>query len=171
MGDIKELHIRLDKKTFYALQSLADQKGQSVSSVIREAIAEFLSFSETKNTINELKTVLRKLTEQVIIFENSLPELTAFMRMLNQNLRDLRVELEEMRKAVEVSTFFSALVAEILKVRIFQTKALGLSQQEYNIFKNTWQLSHERADLRVQALLGKRVWKRKFNPVKPPEAD
>jgi len=163
----KQLLIRVDEVTYRALQAHADQMGQTVSSVVREAIAEHLSLSQTKLIAAELQSALKKITEQVIVFENSLPEITGSLKSIVRSLSEIRVELESLRTAVSTVAFFSALMVELFKTRIFQ-KATGLKDEEYERFKKAWELSHERADLRVESLLGERIWKRKFNPLVDP---
>ncbi len=161
----RKIEIRLDDKTYETLKSLSVQKGLSVSSLVREALAEHLALSEVKNlfkkvneAMEDVKTITRSLEEYRI------PELTAEFKEVNFQLKSLKEEIQRFEKLFEVNLFWGALIAELIKARLFNTQVLG--DKEYEAYKKLWEAAHEKADERVESLVGKKVWNRRFNPEK-----
>jgi len=53
-------------------------------------------------------------------------------------------------------------LTELFKTRLFQTRQL--SDKEYQTFKEAWEAVHKLADSRLEKLIGKKVWRGKFDP-------
>ena len=110
------------------------------------------------------------LSEQAALFSATVDRLIAILRQQNLQLNELVTLVSELKEVLEVNCFWTALLVELFKVRIIQTKAFGLPEEEFEKFKKTWELSHERADKHVEVLLGRRVWKNLFDPTQDPLA-
>ena len=161
----KKVAFWLDQKTILALQTIRAQTGLSMSSAVREALHNYFSFSEVKEAAKKLQQISENLLVEVKTFEEyRLPEMRAEIREMIYQIKQLNSRLNNLTEALEVVAFWAALALEILKTRIFNTTPL--SPQEYEKFKKLWHLAHERADARIETLMGKRIWKQKFDPEK-----
>ena len=163
----KKLTLWLDEKTILALQTIRAQTSISMSSLVRQALYNYFSQTEIKNVAEKLQFINENLLVEFENFKNHrLPEMRAEVRELAYQVKQLNFRLDKLTEALEVVAFWGALISELIKVRLFNTKSL--SQEEYERFKKLWYLAHERADARIESLMGKRVWKQKFDPEKDP---
>ena len=157
MPSLKQLTIRLDKKVYKSLKSICGQNGRKMADVIREALSQYLSYSEAREVAGKMREASEKLIGLVRGMEDELSDFRAELTLL-------RRELRELRKAIEVNCFWSALAVELIKSRIFNSKVL--TKDEYEMYKKVWMKAHEKADERIEVLLNKRIWNKKFNPEK-----
>ena len=153
----KRFHVFLDSKVYDLLEEVSRRTGKSKSAIIRESILSHFGLNEVSESLNEMKRVAEKFLLQSRKTEEVMEEVSL-------NLKALVQEFTELKKAIEVSIFFSALTSEMLKARLFNVKPL--SDSEFEKYRTLWELACQKADERVNALTGKRVWKGKFNPQK-----
>jgi len=166
-GRLKRVAVWLDQESILTLQVLRDKLSLSTSAILRQALREYLSLPETKEIAKRLQQVAENFLTEVKIFEeHRIPEIKSELKELTYQVKQLNFRLDKLTEALEVVAFWGALVSELIKVRLFNTKSL--SPEEYEKFKNMWQGAHEAADVRIENLLGKRVWNKKFNPEKNP---
>jgi len=163
----KRVECLLDEEIFKAIQSVSSRYGRSVSSVIREAIVNYLQASEYKEIFFKLKNTTQEVQSAINCLEQyRLPELRAELKEVASQLKSLVKELQKQREALEVVAFWGALTVELLKQRLINTKAL--TPEQFERFKQAWWRLHSDADKRVNLLLGKPVWRGSFDPTVPP---
>ena len=164
---MKRVVVWLDQDTIRTLQSFQDKLSLSSSSIVRQALHEYFAIPEQKEIAKKLQEISQDLLTELKIFEeHRIPELKSEIQELAYQIKQFNFKLDKLTEALEVVAFWGALISELIKVRLFNTKSL--SQEEYERFKKLWYLAHERADARIESLLGKQVWKQKFDPEKNP---
>jgi len=164
---LKKVTFWLDQESLLSLQVLRDKKSLSVSAILREALREYLTLSETREVLKKVEKAAEDLkTEARILEEHRVPELKAEIKELAFQVKQLNSRINKLTETLEVVAFWGSLVCELIKTRIFNTSSL--TNEEYERFKKFWWLAHERADARIESLMGKRVWKGRFEPEKDP---
>ena len=164
---LKKVTFWLDQESLLSLQVLRDKKSLSVSAILREALREYLTLSETREALKKIEKAAEDLKTEAKIFEEyRMPEIKAELKELTFQVKQLNSQINKLTETLEVVAFWGSLVCELIKTRIFNTTPL--SNEEYERFKKFWHLAHERADARIESLMGKRVWKNKFSPEKDP---
>jgi len=161
----KIVSFSLDQKFLQDLQSYAEKEGVSVSDIVRRALQNYLNKEEA---LEKIVSASDDLSEQAALLASVVDRLVSVLRQQNLQLTNLVSLTQDLKEVLEVVCFWTALIVELFKVRILQTKLFGLSEEEFEVFKRVWELSHERADKRVESLLGRRVWKHIFDPTKDP---
>jgi len=151
----KDLHVTLDRKTFELLEEVASRQGVSKSTLIQQSILEHFGLLELNESLGKLERVAEKFLLQSRKTEELLDEFSL-------NLKALVKEVSELKKLFEINLFWTVLLTELFKTRLFQTRQL--SDKEYQTFKKAWEAVHELADSRLEKLIGKKVWRGKFDP-------
>lgn len=135
-----------------ALLAQKARTGRSLSSLVEEAIENYLFHLELASEVRRAGEAMR--------------EVRAALSDLRAVMEDLERTLSELKSWARVSAFWGALLTELFKSRLFQTRKLD--DKELEVFRSLWRRAHEAADLRLEALTGERVWKGGFDPEVPP---
>ena len=157
-----EVKIRLHPSLHSVLLSQKSRTGRSISSLVEEAVRNYLYHSELQMEIRRAAEIMKLVSQELENVQEALSELVVFRKTLNETNRTLR----ELLKWNRVSAFWGALLVELFKMKLFQTRRL--SNEEFDLFKTAWHAAHEYADERIFSLTKEKVWRQGFDPKKEP---
>ncbi|MDQ7032243.1 MAG: ribbon-helix-helix domain-containing protein [Desulfonauticus sp.] len=150
----KRQNVMLEEDLFRALKSRSERTGQSISHIVRQAVENYLWLSEKEAELTRAGKLIDQLREE---FQEQREEL--------EQIKERMEQLEEWQRR---NLFWTALLTELVKTKLFTQYFNKIDDQLYKQFKNTWRKLHEVADWRVEKLTKQKVWDGTFDPIESP---
>ena len=157
MAAKKKIKVFIDPSLYKVLLAQKDRTGRSISSIVAEAIQNYMYHTE-------MQMEVRRAGELINLVSRELDDIREEMAAFQSALQRTNHTLQDLVKWTRVAAFWGALLVELSKIRIFQTRAL--TDKEYDLFKEAWHAAHKYADKRIYSLIGEKVWKESFDPGK-----